>query len=174
MSLTVSKIDEILKQKKLSRNKLSILIDCTYGALNQMVRGERPFSEKIIEKILPILEVSHEEFDSWILADAYPKEILELAFKHKIEIKKKKKELILTIKIDSILKQRNVSRTTLSKEINHSQSGLNRVITGKEPLSKTVRSKLARAFNISEDEIISWVVADKYSLEVIELAISHL
>jgi len=107
-------------------------------------------------------------------ADIYSKEILELALKHKTEIKKKKKELILTIKVDSILKEKNMSRTALSKLINYSQSGLNRMITGKISLSDKVRCNIAPILEVAKEEILSWIVADKYSTEVIKLAINHL
>ncbi len=37
----------------------------------------------------------------------------------------------------------------------------------------SVREKLAKAFNISQDEILSWVLVDKYCLEILELALAE-
>jgi transcriptional regulator with XRE-family HTH domain len=164
------KIDNILKKKGLLRQELSKLIGCTAGALNQMIRKDIPFSQKVIKKLLPVLEVSKEEFESWIVADKYPKELLELA----IQIRKKfpyKKKSVLTVKIDEILKNRGMSRTNLAKQINYSQSGLNRMIIGDIPMSKSVMERVANVLEIPQNEIQSWIIADKYSLEVLQNAV---
>jgi len=171
MSNTVSKIDNILKNKGLSRYKLSKLINCTEGALNQMVRGNIAFSEKIILSILPVLEVSREEFESWILADKYSKELIQLAIEAK-KTKRKDKKLIITAKIDEILESKGLSRTAFSKQINHSQSSFNNAITGKESLSKNLMTKISTAFEIPIEIIQSWVLADKYPLKTLEKALA--
>lgn len=165
------KIRSILNKKSLSENKLSKIIKHHSGSLNRIITKKRPFREDVIEKLLPILEVSREEFESWILADKYSKKILELALEAKKEHLDESK-LILTIKIDELLKSKGLSRTGLSKVIHYSQGKLNEMIIGKEPMSKLVIIKISNAMAVSEEKITSWVVADKYSIEVIELAVS--
>jgi transcriptional regulator with XRE-family HTH domain len=169
MPTITKKIDDILKTKNLSRKELSKLINCTDGALNQMIRKDIPFSENVKEKILPILEVSEEEFESWILADKYPKEVLKLAIQAKKDFPDKRKS-IFTTKIDSILQQKGMSRTALSKEIKYSQGSLNKMIIGKRGLSKSVLERISEALDISQNDILSWIVADRYSLQVLEPA----
>jgi len=169
MPIITEKIENILKNKNLSRYKLNQIINYNESSLNHMINGKRAFTEEAKEKIIPVLEISREEFESWILADKYSKEVLKLAIQAKKESKNTDK-LILTAKIDEILQNKNMSRTALSKLIKHSQSGLNRVIIGKEPLSKKVLTKLSNAFELPEDEIKSWIIADKYSLQILELA----
>ena len=169
MPILQNKIDEILNKKKLSRYKLNKIINYYESDLNKMIKGQKPFPDHIINKLLPILEISREEFEGWIVADKYSKEVLELA----IEAKKahKAKKLILTTKIDKILKIKGLSRTALSKQIKHSQSGLNRVITGKEPLSKNLMNKISTAFEIPVEYLQAWVLADKYSVKVLDYAL---
>ena len=174
MKLVTKKIKNALEKIKISQKKLARSINYSHGALSSIINGEEAFPIHIIEKIAPVLEVTVDEVKGWILADAHPKEILELALKHKNEVKKKKKELILTIQIDSILKQKNMSRTALSKQIKYCQSSLNKMITGKIKLSNTVIERIAPILEVSENEILSWAVADKYSIEVIELAMTNL
>ena len=171
MTNIASKIDNILKNKDLSRYKLSKLIKSSEGAFNQMARGDRAFSEKIIQKILPIIEISREEFESWIVADKYPKEIIERA----IQIKKEwpyKRKSVFTAKIDKILEEKGMSRTALAKQIIYPQSTLNTIITGKRGMPESVLEKIAEALDISQEEILSWILTDKYSLEILELAYS--
>jgi len=172
MRVITEKIDEILKNKNLSRYKLSQLIDYKESTLSRIIRGEQSFSKNVKEKMLPILEVSREEFESWIVADKYPNEVLRLA----LEAKKSslmgcQSTKILTTKLDEILQSKNLSRTALSKQIKHSQSSVNNAITGKDPLSKKLMQKISSALEIPENEIQSWVIADKYPLEVLELAV---
>lgn len=166
------KIDKILKEKDLSVYKISKLINYSHGGLSDMIYGRRPFSESILAKILPMLEVSKDELDSWIIADKYSKESIKIAFTEQETKLNEEKKLILTKNIDKILENKNMSRTILSKIINYSQSGLNRMITGNESLSKSVISKIAPILEISEDRIKGWVLADKYSSKSIELAYS--
>jgi transcriptional regulator with XRE-family HTH domain len=169
MSILKEKIDATLNKKGLSRYKLGLLIGVSEAALSEMTRAITPFSKNVIEKILPILEVSKEEFESWIVADKYKPEIIKKGID---SIKnKEEKTLILTQNIDKILKEKKLSRTALSKLIKHSQSGLNRVIIGKEPLSKNVMEKLSIGLEIPEDNLQAWVLADKYSLKILELAL---
>ncbi|EKE03146.1 MAG: hypothetical protein ACD_20C00243G0002 [uncultured bacterium] len=167
--MLTQKIDNILKEKNLSRYKLSKLVGCSESALNQMARGETKFSDNIIEKILPILEVSREEFESWILADKYPKKIIERAIQIKKEFPYKRKS-VLTTKIDEILEEKGMSRTALAKQINYSQSGLNRMITGKINMSRPVLEKISKVLDIPQEEILSWILADKNSLKSLEVA----
>jgi transcriptional regulator with XRE-family HTH domain len=164
-----TKINEILKEKNLSLYGLEKILNYSAGGLSQMIKGETPFSKNIKKKLLPVLEVSKEEFESWIVADKYKPEIIKKALD---SIKnKEEKTLILTQNIDKILKEKILSRTALSKLIKHSQSGLNRVITGKEPLSKNVMEKLSIGLEVSKDDLQAWVLADKYSFEILELAL---
>ena len=222
------KISIILKEKNLTAYKLSKLMDISDSALYGMIKGIDPFSIKFIEKIAPILGVSKEEIQGWILADKYSKEIIELAIKAKKEIlfqdsthchserseesqrsfenaqddthchceppteawqsnyssnksnersladAQDDKRLILTTKIDSILQEKAISRTALSKQINYSQGKLNEMIIGKEPMSPLVISKIAPILDVSENQIKSWILADKYSLTALEEAINEL
>jgi len=171
MSIITEKIELILKNKGLSHYKLSQIINFNESSLNHMISGRRPFKDETIEKIASILEVSKEEFDGWILADKYPKETLELAINaKKMEHNNK---LILTTKLDEILKSKNLSRTALSKIIKYSQGGLNEMIIGKEPMSKSVINKISVALEIQENEIKGWILADKYSLKVLEVALKE-
>jgi len=182
MKKIAEKIDFILKNKELSRSNASSIIGCSRNSLNQMIRTKRPFSDKIKEKLLPILEVSREEFESWIIADKYDKKIIEkalesakwIASSHLADAPRnddKNKPLILTQNIDKILKEKTLSRTALSKIIKHSQSSLNCAITGKEPLSKNLMKKLSTALEIPEKDLQAWVLADKYPIKILELAL---
>lgn len=173
MPITSKKIDKKLKRKNLTRYKLSKLIDKDEGYINHVFRGDQPFSENMIKKLLPILEVTREEFESWLLADKYPKKLLELAINNKKEFPYKRRSLLST-KIDAVLHEKGMSRTALSKEIKYSQSGLNRMIIGKINMSKPVIENISIALNISRDEILSWIIADKYNLKLLELALSYL
>jgi transcriptional regulator with XRE-family HTH domain len=170
MAVITDKIKNIQEQKKLSLKQLAKLADYEHGGLSKMINAKTSFSEKAIKKILPILEVSKEEFESWILADKYPKEILERAIQIKKEFPYKRKS-VLTANIDKILEEKQISRTALAKQINYNQSGFNQIITGKRGMSKSVLEKLSQAFEISQNEILSWIVADKYSLDMLELAV---
>ena len=169
MIIVTRKADEILKRKNLSRYKLSKLINKDESYINHVFRGEQPFSENVIKKLLPILEIPRAEFESWIIADKYPKEIIERAIRIKKEFPYKRKS-VLTVKIDKILEEKDMSRTALAKQINYSQSGLNRMITGKINTSKPVLEKVSKALDIPQEEISSWILADKYSLQVLEMA----
>lgn len=171
MLVITEKIHNFLDNKKLSENQLANLIDYHSGSLNKMIKGQEAFPEHVLRKLAKVFEIPIYEIKGWILADKYSVETFKLAIKAK-KIKKDNK-LILTTKIDKILKDKKLSRTALSKQINCSQSGLNRVILGKEALSKTVLLKLSNALEVPENEIQSWVLADKYSLKTLETAISE-
>jgi plasmid maintenance system antidote protein VapI len=166
------KIDKILKEKILSRRKLSNLVGYNFSSFNEMINGERSFSESVIKKLLPILEVSREEFESWIIVDKYPKETIQLAIEAK-QTKLKDKKLILTAKIGGLLESKGISRTAFSKQIKHSQSSFNNSITGKEPLSKNLMTKISAALEIPVEHIQAWILADKYSLNVLKLALEE-
>jgi transcriptional regulator with XRE-family HTH domain len=171
MSILKNKIDTILKEKGLNRHKLCQLTKIADSTLGDMVSERTPFSEYVKEKILPILEISQEEFENWIVADKYSKEILKLAIENKKDFPYKRKSM-LTTKIDLILQKKGMSRTALSKEIKYSQSALNAIIIGKRGLSKSVLERISKALEIPQDEILSWVLADKYDLKVLEVSYS--
>jgi len=172
MNILKNKIDTILKKKGLNRHQLSQLFNVSNGTLSKMTIGTKPFSDNIKEKILPILEVSKEEFESWIVADNYSPEVIQKAIES-FKNREDKKILVLTQNIDKILKEKNLSRTALSKLIKHSQSALNCVIIGKEPLSKNVMEKLSIGLETSQEDLRAWVLADKYLLKVLELALKN-
>jgi plasmid maintenance system antidote protein VapI len=163
------KLKKILEEKNLTSYKLEKFLDYSHGGISDMISGKRTFPDHIIEKLLPILEVTKEEFEGWILTDKYQKELLRLAIQVK-EAHQNKEGLIFTTKIDEILKEKGLSRTALSKLIKHSQSGLNRVIIAKEPLSKAMLEKLSAGLEISKDELLAWKIADKYSLKTLKIA----
>lgn len=169
MSIVRNKTDILLKKKSISYYKLGKLTDYDVSYLNNIFKGKRTFPEKLINKILPVLEVSREEFESWILADKYPKETIRLA----IEAKKAKgedKKLIITAKVDEFLQSKGLSRTEFAKQIKHSQSSFNNAVTGKEPLSEKLMIKISSASNIPIEQLQAWILADKYSLKLLKLA----
>jgi ribosome-binding protein aMBF1 (putative translation factor) len=170
--LITKKINLILDQKNLSSYKLAKMIDYPDSGICSMIQGRQTFSKKVIKKILPILEVSREEFESWILADKYPKEILERAIQIKKEFPYKRKS-VLTINIDKILEEKGMSRTALAKQINYSQSSVNAMITGKLNMSKTVMERISQTLKIPQNEILSWIVADRYKLESLKNAYEY-
>jgi len=169
IAILKSKIDCILKEKDFSYCKIAKLINEHESSLISMIKGKRPFTQNTITKLLHVLKIPKEEFESWILADKYSKEILKFA----VEVKKNfpyKKKSILTTNIDAVLQEKGISRTTLSKEIKYSQSGLNQIITGKRTMPESVLERLSNTLEISQDKILSWIVADKYSLQILETA----
>ncbi len=173
MLVITKKIDEILYVKNLSRYKLSKLTGYDESYLNHVMRGDRPFSDNVKEKILPVLEVNREEFEGWILADKYSKKVLGQAIQVKKEAKfTENDKLILTTKLDEILHKKGLSRTKLSKIIGYSQGRLNEIITGKKPVSKKVMKGISAFLDISENEIKSWIIADKYSLKTLMTAVN--
>jgi len=66
-----------------------------------------------------------------------------------------------------------LSRTNLAKQIDYSQSGLNRMITGQIPMSKPVLEKISITLKISPNELQSWIIADKYALKTLEAALLY-
>lgn len=169
MKVITKNINKILERKDISRYKLSQMINYDDSAINAMILGKRSFPDQVVEKLLPILKISREEFEGWVLSDKYPKEIIERTIQIKKEFSYKRKS-ILTNKIDEILEKKDMSRTALAKQINYSQSGLNRMITGKINMSKPVIEKVSKILDISQDEILSWILADKYKLKSLEIA----
>lgn len=180
MKTITEKLTELIARQGISQNKLSQLIGCDFANLNKMINGERNFEEDKIHKIAPILEVSPEMIKGWIVADKYPKNILKLALEARqkplkpVEIPQKKikskNQSILTAEIDERIIQKGTSRTKLSTLIGQNQGGLNNMIIGKRSMSPAAIQKLASFFEITEDEIRSWIVADKYSLEALQVA----
>jgi plasmid maintenance system antidote protein VapI len=169
MPITTIKINEKLKEKNITVYRLSKIIDYSQSSLSEMIKCKISFSDNVIKKLLPILEISKAEFESWILADKYSKEVIKLAIEAK-KTKNKDYKLILTAKIDEQLKPRGLSRTAFSKQIKHSQSSFNNAVTGKESLSKNLMVKISTALEIPLEQLQAWVVADKYSLKVLMLA----
>jgi len=173
MLIITKKITKILKNKNITQYKLAGLIGYDHGALGHMIRGERPFTDEIIQKIAPILDVSPEQIKGWVIADKYPKNILKMALKVKQEADQQAGILILTVKIDEALKDKGLSRTGLSGVIGYSQGKLNQMIKGDEPISPLVISKIAPVLEVSEEEIVSWVVAGKYSVEALWISLDE-
>lgn len=171
MSILTDKIDKLLSDKQLSRNKLALLIGYDAGSLNKMIKGEKSFAEDKIQKIAPILEIPPEQIKGWILADKYPENVLKRALEVKQEVKPEAGMLILTAKIDEILKEKGLSRTRLSNLIGYSQGKLNEMIKGVEPMSPLVVSKIAPVLEVSEEEITSWIVAGKHPTDALRLAV---
>ena len=169
--LITKKIKELLKNKNLTGYKLSKIIGISDGSMYAMIRGQAEFPADKIQKIAALMEVPSDEIKGWILADKYPQNILKRAIEVKQEVKPDAGMLILTAKIDNYLQQKGLSRTALSKVIGYSQGKLNEMIKGVEPISPLVISKIAPVLGVSEDEIISWVIADKYSVEALRVAL---
>lgn len=167
--LITKKINIILEKKNLTSYKLAKMLDYPDSGICSMIQGRQSFSNKVIEKLLPILEISKEEFEGWILADKYSKDVLKYA----IQVRKGfpyKRKSVLTVKIDEILQNKNISRSALAKQIKYSQSGLNAIITGKRNMSKSVLERISSILDISQDEILSWILADKYNMQILEAA----
>jgi len=169
MTILEKKINNILINKNFSHRQLAIEIGEFDSSVNSMIRGIRAFPEHVIDKILPILEVSREEFTSWIVADKYSQKIIQLALQ---ELKNSENSPVLTKNIDKILFEKNLSRTQLSKIINYSQSGLNRMIVGKISMSQSIIAKIAPVLEIPEDTLRAWVLAGNYSRDLIEKALN--
>jgi len=172
MLVVTEKIKDILDKKGITQYRLSKLIDYNPSAIANRLRGERPFPDDVIEKMAPVLEVSVDEIKGWIIADKYSKEVIELAIQAKKE--KQYDNLISTTKIDELLQSKNLSRTALSKLITYSQGWLNEMIIGHEPISRSVMARMSKTLEISEDQIKGWIMADKYSIESLEVALQIL
>jgi plasmid maintenance system antidote protein VapI len=169
--ILAEKINNKIKAHNLSQVRLAKLIDYDDACINAMILGKKSFPKHLVEKILPILEIAEEDFYSWILADKYPKKVIELAIKAKKEHEDKSKP-ILAAKIDEILKEKGMSRTQLAKQIKYPQSSFNRAVIGKENMSKNLVQKLSPAIDKSPDEIQSWIIADKYSIKFLNKALT--
>jgi transcriptional regulator with XRE-family HTH domain len=160
------KIDNILKEKKLSRRKISVLLDCSHQALSQMILKECPFSPKVKRKLIPILQISEDEFESWIIASMYESELIKSAI---MAIKNKTNEelYIFTQNKNEILLKKGLSRRALSRLIKYSPSGLNSMINGQIGVSKPVMVKISQILDIPLSELQAWALADKYSLGIL-------
>jgi len=86
-----NKIKNFLTKKNLTIYKLAKLMDFSEGALRKMLAGKAPFSETAVEKLLPILEISFEEFESMVVADKFSKALITIALTAKQNFKYKKK-----------------------------------------------------------------------------------
>jgi plasmid maintenance system antidote protein VapI len=170
MSIIKDKIDKFLEKNNLNFLSLTKLMKFSNGALHDMVNNRRPFSEKALKKLLPILEISKQELESWVVADKYQPEVIQKAIEF-FKNREDKKIPVFTQNIDKILKEKNMSRTALSKAIKYNQAGVNAMIIGKISISKTVLTKISKFLEIPEEDLQAWVLADKYSLKILELAI---
>ena len=172
MPILEKKIKSLLETKDLSINKLAFSVGLkSSGVLNRMISGKKSFSEKLIKKLLPILEVSGEEFESWIIADKYSKEVIKHAIQLKNDFPYKRKS-ILTTKIDALLDERGLSRRAFAKQvIDYEQSSFNQMVVGKRNMSSAVREKVSVALEIPQEEILAWIVADRHGLAVLEKAL---
>ena len=166
----LAKINNIINEKFSSIYSLKKEIGYTGGGLDEMLKGNRNFSEEVLKKLLPILEISREEFDSWIVVDNYPEKLIEKAIEaHKN--RKYKRKSILAQNINAGIKEKGLSQTAFGKIIGHSQSVISCVINGKESLSDNLAEKIAAGFGISAEEVKAWDLADKYSFKTLELAL---
>lgn len=172
-SIIHKKINKILEKKSISKRELSRLVEYNWGNFNQVINGRRPFPADLFERFLSVFEISKMELESWILADNYSKEVIELAIKNKKGFPYKRKSL-LTAKIDAILSEKDMSRRALAVQMKYSQSGLNRMIIGKIGMSNTVLERISKVLKIPRDEVLSWIVVDNYSLELLEAALEEL
>lgn len=170
--LVKDELDKIVKSKSISYYQLSKILDYDESYINNILKGKRPFPDHLIDKICEVLEINKDEFLAWIIVDKYSKEVIQIAV-NELNNREDISKLVLTQKIDQKLKEKGLSRTALSKMINYSQSGLNRMIVGKESLSKSVISRIAPILEVSEDSIKGWVLADKYPTEVLTLALDQ-
>jgi transcriptional regulator with XRE-family HTH domain len=201
-----TKIYNILREKNLSLRDLEKIIDYSRGGLSQMINGETSFSKSVKGNLLPILEISEEEFESWVVASKYSPELIKKAVESSLQSHSElvsesqtlkqvqgdkliqgdrlvqgnkchakfisaSAQLVFTQNIDKILSEKNMSRTALSKSIKYSQSALNKIIMGKKPVSKTVLTRISELFEIPIKDLQAWVLADKYSLAVLKLAL---
>ena len=135
-----------------------------------MFYGRKKIPDNIIEKIAPILNVSPEEIKGWILADKYSKEILQRALQLRQEHIEQHK-LIFTTKTHELMETKNLSISAFSREIHYNQGWLSQILLGNQPVSKKLMQKICNFSGIFEDEIRSWIVADKYSPVAIEVAV---
>jgi plasmid maintenance system antidote protein VapI len=170
MLIITIKITKLLEKKSISIYRLSKTINYPESPLGRMINGKINFSESVKEKILPILEISEEEFESWIVADKYQKELIKKAIES-AKSKKDKKILVFTQNIDKILKEKNMSRTALAKAIKYDQPSINNMIIGKKSISNTVLTRISEFFEIPKEDLQAWVLADRYSLKILELAL---
>ena len=171
MKLSKTKIDSILKSKGLNRNKIKELVGVSDGTLSKMVLGTRPFSVNVKEKLIPILEVSRDEFDSWIVADEYSNELIEKAISSISSANSPDK--IFEQNINGLLAEKSLSQTDFAKIIKYDQSSVNKMINGKISLSPKVLKGLSEALGITIENIQAWCLADKYSLKTLEMALKN-
>lgn len=170
MPILKDQINKILKEKNLTIYKLNKQIDYDESSLNKAIKLQMSFPDHVIKKILPILEVSKEEFTGWIIADKYSKEAIQIAT-DELKNKSADKIPVLAKNIDKILTAKNLSRTELSKIIKYDQSGLNKMIAGQISMSKTVILKLAPVLEVNEEAIQGWILANKYPAKILNLAL---
>lgn len=164
------KLNKIIKDKKLSFYDLEKITGYSSGAIFEMIKGKRSFPKHIIKKLSPVLGISKNELESWIVIDKYPKNIIEKAIES-IKTRKDKKSSVFSQNINKLLSENKLSESALAKAIVYDQPSINKMIAGKKAVSKTVVTKLSNFFQIAEEDIEAWILADKYSLKVLELAL---
>ena len=171
MSIASEKISKILKEKNISQRKICELLKKSKSHISHILNGERTFPQKHIKKLLPVLEVSREEFDSWIVTDEYSKKIMEKAI---IEAKKKKEDTktVFAENMDKILKEKGIpSRKIFADLIKYDQSSVNKMVNCKISLSPKVIKGCFDVLGIPEEDVLAWNLADKYSLKTLEMAL---
>lgn len=166
------KIDEILKEKDISRYRLCKLIGFHEGAFSMILSGKRDFSENVLKKLLPILEVSKEEFSGWVITDKHPKVFIRKAAEAAKNRKYKTKK-ILAQNLNEMLKEKNLSETAFAKAVKYDQSSFNKMVKGQISMSPTVIKKTSEFFEIPEEDIRAWSLADKYGLGALEEALKY-
>ena len=172
MSIFTEKINKILKEKGVSQKKLGELFKKGKSHISHILSGERPFPKKHIEKILPILGVSRDEFNSWIAADEYPKELIEKAVES-IKNRKYKRKPVFTQNVDRALDAKYLSRSAFAKIIVYHQPSVNKMINQKISVAPKVIDGLSEVLEIPKDDLQAWILADKYGLTALELALTE-
>jgi len=79
--------------------------------------------------------------------------------------------LIVTKKIKIILDRKGVTQYKLAQLIDYSSGNLANNFRGGRPFPNHVIEKIAPILEVSADEIRGWILADKYSKEILELAV---
>lgn len=169
-AVITKKLEILFEQKGLTAYSLAKLINYNDSSMSQMLYGRKKIPDNVINSIASILEVSPEQIKGWILANKYSKKVLQRA----LQLKQKytgQDKLIFTAKIHELMEQHNLTINPFAKTIGYNQGWLSQVVLGKEPVSKKLMEKLCAFSGLSEEEISSWIVTDKYSVETLRVAV---
>lgn len=167
------KIDEILKEKNITRYRLCKLAEFHNSSFSMILKGKRPFPDTLAEKISIILDVPEEILYGAILADMHPKVFIERAA-NVAKNRRYKRKTLLNQNINKALYDKSMSQTAFATLIKSKQTDVNKMINGKISLSPKVRQGVSEVLGIPEDEIRAWVLADEYELAALEEALSLL